>query len=39
MDCFKKNPAYKSLNSSSIKQQPIIINKHDKLTFFKKWFY
>ena len=37
MDCFKKNPAYKSLNSSCVKHKPIIVNK--QLSFFKKWFY
>ena len=37
MDCFKKNPAYKSLNTSSIKVKPIIITK--EISFFQKWFY
>ena len=37
MDCFKKNPAYKSLNSSVSKAQPIITKT--KQTFISKWFY
>ena len=37
MDCFKKNPAYKSLNSSVSKAPPIIIKK--KQTLISKWFF